>query len=85
MKVKVNSITTGCISVSKAVIVPSFTMMASTVSDESLARDRDRQTDRHTDGRKQADRQTDTHTETDTQTRVIYVNICKVAIQHQIT
>ena len=40
MKVKVNIINTGCILKSEAVIVPSLMMMTSTVSEESLERDR---------------------------------------------
>ena len=39
MKVKVNIINTWCILVAAAVSVPSWTMTASIVSDESLARD----------------------------------------------
>ena len=39
MKMKVNIINTWCILISEAVTVPSLTMMTSTVSEESLARD----------------------------------------------
>ena len=53
---------------SEAVAVPSLMIMALTVSEESLARDMTYiQTHRHK------------HTDTNTQTRVVYVNIFKVA------
>ena len=58
MKVKISIINTWCITMYEAVTVPSLTMMTSTVSKESLARD----THTHTD--KRTDKHTHTHTQT---------------------
>ena len=76
MKVKVSIINKRCITMSEAVTMPSLTMVTLTVSDKSLAKDRQTDTDTDTQSDMLACIQTDSQTDRQRQTGVSF-RLCK--------